>query len=382
MDTGLLKEVITTLGGDANNLPDNLLTTHLKALCEALGVDTSDMEDNLTSSYLRKIINEYRGGGLGGNTQHNFVAGLYQTGAIDLYNEQGADAIEGMMIKSWDELLADGTVGVENGVVYTPFDPNEWVNPSSDALAGDLLLPNDGSITKVGNAYWDNDVWNDSWEEYGDYVGYFGFPCCENLTSVLMPNSVTSLCENAFDSCAALTNIILPSNLVSIGAGAFKTCESLISIDIPNGVTSIALSTFGYCTALTQVTLPSNLVSIGEMAFVCCINLTSIDIPSNVTSIGVEAFLDCPALKDVTLSSNLVSIETMAFASCANLTSIDIPSSVTSIGAGAFIQCPSLTSLMFKGTIAQWNAISKGIDWNREVPATKVVCSDGEVSLK
>ena len=84
----------------------------------------------------------------------------------------------------------------------------------------------------------------------------------------------------------------------------------------------------------------------------------SIEIPDSVTSIGSSAFKNCNSL-----------------------TSIEIPDSVTSIGDGAFYWCTSLTSITFVGTVAQWNAITKDPDWNYEIPATKVVCKDGEVAL-
>ena len=63
------------------------------------------------------------------------------------------------------------------------------------------------------------------------------------------------------------------------------------------------------------------------------------------------------------------------------ITSIIIPDRVTSIGNYAFVGCTSLTDITFNGTEEQWNAIEKGSDWNFSVPATKVVCTDGEVSL-
>lgn len=69
----------------------------------------------------------------------------------------------------------------------------------------------------------------------------------------------------------------------------------------------------------------------------------------------------------------------MAFAYCDSLTNVTIPDSVTSIGSGAFEGCYSLTSITFNGTVEEWIAIKKGEYWNSAVPATKVVCSDGEV---
>ncbi len=71
----------------------------------------------------------------------------------------------------------------------------------------------------------------------------------------------------------------------------------------------------------------------------------------------------------------------MAFMSCTSLTSITLPDSITMISNYAFRGCTSLTSLTFKGTTAQWNAITFGDEWNAGVPATEVICSDGTVPL-
>ena len=64
---------------------------------------------------------------------------------------------------------------------------------------------------------------------------------------------------------------------------------------------------------------------------------------------------------------------------CSNLTSLIINDG--SIGDYAFAYCTSLTSITFEDTVAQWNAIEKGYDWGYDIPATEVVCSDGNVSI-
>jgi hypothetical protein len=85
----------------------------------------------------------------------SFTPGLYQTGAIALYEEQGAEAVEGMMVTSWDELLADGVVHVEDGVVYSNFDIDTEENSSASILVGDLILPNDGTIVNFAESAFD-----------------------------------------------------------------------------------------------------------------------------------------------------------------------------------------------------------------------------------
>lgn len=86
-------------------------------------------------------------------------------------------------------------------------------------------------------------------------------------------------------------------------------------------------------------------------------------------------------LTKFTIPDGVISIEVDAFKDCDSLTSITIPSSVTFISGGAFIGCSNLTSITFKGTTAQWNSIEKGNYWQYDIPATTVVCSDGNVSI-
>ena len=99
--------------------------------------------------------------------------------------------------------------------------------------------------------------------------------------------------QNAFYSCTSLTSINIPNSVTSIGPGAFSGCTGLTSIDIPNSVISINAYAFSGCTSLTSVKLPNNLTSINIHVFDGCTSLTSINIPNSVTSIGNGAFNGC-----------------------------------------------------------------------------------------
>jgi hypothetical protein len=183
-------------------------------------------------------------------------------------------------------------------------------------------------------------------------IGNAAFDGCSGLTSITIPSSVTNIGSGAFADCSGLTSVTfdIPSSVTSIGDDAFSGCSSLTSLTIPSSVTSIGENAFRGFSGLTSVTIPSSVTSIGDHAFEGCSGLTSIIIPSSVTSIGDIAFYGCSGLTSITfdLPSSVTSIGDGAFAFCSGLTSITIPSSVTSIGYGAFYRCSGLTEVISK----------------------------------
>ena len=135
-----------------------------------------------------------------------------------------------------------------------------------------------------------------------------------------------------------IESIILPEGLTVIGDNAFPEC-AITSITIPNSVTAIDYWAFWNCPNLETVNFGSGLESLGEAAFSDCAALTSITIPNSVTTIGEVAFEGCSSLASVTLSNNLDSIGEYAFQGCSSLTSITIPESVRIIETAAFTGC-------------------------------------------
>ena len=123
----------------------------------------------------------------------------------------------------------------------------------------------------------------------------------ESITSVIIPNGVTSIGELAFENCSGLTGeLVIPNSVISIGEQAFAYCTGLTSVTIGNSVTSIGVSAFNECSGLTSVTIGNSVTSIGVGAFFNCSGLTSITIPNSVTSIGMMAFFNCSGLTSVT----------------------------------------------------------------------------------
>ncbi|MBP3414582.1 MAG: leucine-rich repeat protein [Clostridia bacterium] len=214
------------------------------------------------------------------------------------------------------------------------------------------------------------------------------------LTNINLPSSITSIGYRAFAGCCSLTTINLPSSITSIGSEAFGGCYSLTTINLPNSITSIGFGAFSDCYGLTNITIPSSVVSIGNDAFGACHSLTSITvsqdnkyysscngilfnksadklicypagksaktytIPSSVTSIGDYAFDYNLSLTSITIPSGVVSIGGFAFTKCESLTSITIPSSVTSIGPHAIPSYFCFKDIYYTGTQKQWNNIS------------------------
>ena len=237
-------------------------------------------------------------------------------------------------------------------------------------------------------------------------IGDRAFANCHNLTSINIPDSVTSIGEGAFCNCDSLTSITIPAGVTEIKEGAFLGCHGLNEIQIsegnqhyvvlddmlftkdmsvliwcshrkntvavPDGVTRIGNYAFFAMVNLTSVTLPDSVTSMGDSVFDNCHNLTSVIIPDGVTSIGDSSFNWCEKMTSIIIPNGVTSIGERAFSNCIKLTSVIIPSNVTNIDRSAFVDCSSLTDIYFTGTESEWNAITKGTDWDSGTPSYTV----------
>ena len=102
-----------------------------------------------------------------------------------------------------------------------------------------------------------------------------------------------------FEFPKCVTGIILPNGMTTIGKNVFNTYPNLQTVVIPESVTSICNGAFNGCSKLTSITIPESVTSIGERAFQNCYGLTSITIPDSVTSIGESAFYRCSSLATI-----------------------------------------------------------------------------------
>ena len=184
------------------------------------------------------------------------------------------------------------------------------------------------------------------------------YKCKGTAADVTIPSCykgkpVTAINNAAFPN-SAVTSVTIPDSITSIPDAAFVNCSQLTNISIPNSVTYIGYSAFSSCTSLKSITLPSSLNSISEALFSDCSQLTTIHIPDSV-----------------------LSIQDYAFGNCTRLETIRIPVSVTSIGNLAFARCPNSMTVTYSGSKKQWDSI-KGKDELLNIP---LVCNKLEATF-
>jgi sugar lactone lactonase YvrE len=236
------------------------------------------------------------------------------------------------------------------------------------------------NVTAIGNrAFYENALTSITIPEGITTIGQYAFYDCEGLSSVSFPASLTRIGDNAFQYCDGISTISFPpsSLLTTIGNYAFNYCQGLSSVSFPASLTTIGnyvfqlcskLSTilfppssllttigeyaFGNCYVLSPISLPSSLTTISEGAFFFCTGLTTISFPSSLTTIGNDAFNGCTGLSTISFlpSSLLTTIGASAFWYCQELLPISLPSSLKTIGYFAFWYCTKLSSATLYST--------------------------------
>ena len=223
-------------------------------------------------------------------------------------------------------------------------------------------------------------------------INDYAFNKCQSLTSVVIGDSVKSIGSYAFADCYNLTSVVIGDSVKSIGRNAFSYCYNLPSVVIGDSVKSIGEEAFYYCYNFKTVVIPDSVSTIGKSAFYRAKNIVysgnakggpwgaltlngiidgdfvysdagktnltayigdggDVVIPDAVINIGICAFYDCPNLKSVTIPNSVTSIGGYAFFCCSGLTSIHIPNSVTGIGRYVFAYCSGLTSVTIPNSV-------------------------------
>lgn len=213
-----------------------------------------------------------------------------------------------------------------------------------------------------------------------------------SMTTFTIPSTVTTILENALNSCTNLTTITIPQQITYIGNAAFAGCTALTAVNynadscvymgsdyypvfegcsnfttlnIGSNVRCIPAYAFSGCTGLTSVVLPSSLGVIGANAFKNCISLTSVNLPSSVYWILGQPFYGCNSIATPIYNSWIMLmlppswqgayiipeginiVADYAFHNCTGLTSVTFPSSLTTVDDNAFVECNNLDTLNF-----------------------------------
>ncbi len=259
---------------------------------------------------------------------------------------------------------------------------------------------------------------------------------------VIIPDSITTISENAFSSFYYLTDFVVPDHITSIGAGAFWGCVNLKSITLPNTIKTIEARTFQFCISLEEIVLPDSVEEIKYEAFVKCFQLTSITIPESVVTVDQTAFHYCERLVEVinysdlnfdihynkriihqgesliknvddfkfitidninylisyvgsdekiTLpkyyngstyqllpSSSLAYLTNYGYPSEVNVKEIVIPNTIKEIPQYTFSET-NVTDIYYSGTKSEWNNIILENNWNSGISSVKIHCTDGDI---
>ena len=210
-------------------------------------------------------------------------------------------------------------------------------------------------------------------------LGRRSFYNCDNLAKVYLPSTLTTA-EDAFTGCdgletagpvgsgcnveiavkgtlpaslfahsTSLRTVALPETITAIGNEAFSGCTALETVSLSGGLTSIGNSAFSDCTALQTMILPGELAAVGAGAFSGCTELVDVSLPSGVTSLGSRAFAGCTSLTEITLPTGITQLS--GTFEGAGLTYISVPDGVTRVDSGAFQSCANLTYAVLPATL-------------------------------
>ncbi len=201
-------------------------------------------------------------------------------------------------------------------------------------------------------------VWDDSQNDQ-EIEQLFTFTLLENGTYEIAAKDVNNLPEelNIPSTYKGIAVTKIASNAFH-GSNSLNTTKFLTSVTVPEGITTIGDGAFGFCHDLEIISLPSTLKTIEANAFLKCYLLDYVTIPASVTSIGDWAFANCEALTTIEIMEGVTDIGEYVFYECSSLKVIVIPKTVTTIEQNPFFACTSLTNIYYAGSENDWNNIN------------------------
>ena len=178
--------------------------------------------------------------------------------------------------------------------------------------------------------------------------------CPYGITDLVLPDTFSSVPENAFSGKKQLQTAELPETIRSIENSAFSGCSSLVTINFPENLEKIGNSAFSGCSSLVTVSFPPTLQEIGYFAFSGCSQLSDeIVIPESVSKLGSQAFSYCKSLKSVRIEATVEVLQDYLFAYCSSLESVEFKDDVKELGPGAFLSCSSLPYIFIPASVTK-----------------------------
>ena len=284
-----------------------------------------------------------------------FKATLHTEGSADFTGDSGSCG-SGISYT----LSTDGVLTISGSGKMSDFDSNDYGGgvcfykaPWNDYKDKVTKVVFKGAVTYIGNGSF-NGCGKLTSISLPDSLTSIGKGVFTNsgITSLTLPSGMTSIPNYAFDGCTNLKTVTIPSSVSTIGTKAFANCWSLSTVNIANGVKTIGASAFEQCTSLKKITIPDSVTSIGMDAFNSS-GLTEVTIPGKVSSFGMKAFFGCSNLASVTISEGVDTIGSNAFSQCLNLATVSIPSSVYSLNY-AFIGSKNIKEVYYGGSKGDW----------------------------
>ena len=224
------------------------------------------------------------------------------------------------------------------------------------------------SVTSIGeDAFYDTAYYNneENWENGVLYIGKYLIRAKTSISGVYtIKDGTQSLASSAFYECDNLTKITIPQSVTTIGSGAFWKCKKLEQIDMPSNLTCIESWTFYQCDNLSNIVIPDSVTSIGSSAFAYCKKIKTVQMGEGITSIGSQAFYECNSLQSITIPNSVQKIANEVFWNCSSLERIDIGSGVTSISTEAFYNCIALKGVYITDIVAWCNISFRGSSCN------------------